>query len=631
MRIHFDQVSETFLLCVEESLDSLINSAFYKINIRRFVSRVEQTTIYLKEELSYIELKKIIALFTDYSVAHGVELIVSPSVSEYISKREMYIESRSKLGVEIKNQDGKLWSRFQEYETVVNHCLERRLREKQMWDSFFMTSMKKSCNFSVPGSGKTSSVYGMFAYLNSIGLVKRVVVICPKNAFAPWIDEFAACFGEKLKLSLFNVHDSELKTAAKRKAAVKYDSGSANLLLFNYESIKGLEHEICRLIDDRTILVFDEVHKVKRIDGEYARAAISIAQNASYVVAMTGTPIPNSYRDIYNLLHILYNEEYRDFFGFTPAGLKNPAKGEQDIINKKLQPFFCRTTKQQLMVPPANTDGLLPVKANNDETDIFRILLKKYKKNKLLLMLRLLQLESDPRMLLTAINLADYQYILEDEVPTDEIDYADYSADLLEIINRCRMSTKTKQCISLVQGLVLQSKPVIVWCIYVKTIQNLANLLSKEGINSKCVYGEIELEERQHILQEFKSGLFDVLITNPNTLAESVSLHTVCHDAIYFEYSFNLVHLLQSKDRIHRLGLPENQYTQFYFLQTMYPVDSGYYSMDQQIYERLKTKEETMLKAIDSQILEQMPTSDEELEIIFSPLDLNDNQASYDG
>ena len=48
-----------------------------------------------------------------------------------------------------------------------------------------------------------------------------------------------------------------------------------------------------------------------------------------------------------------------------------------------------------------------------------------------------------------------------------------------------------------------------------------------------------------------------MLLTNPHTLAESVSLHSVCHDAVYFEYSYNLVHPLQSKDRIHRLGLPK--------------------------------------------------------------------------
>lgn len=90
------------------------------------------------------------------------------------------------------------------------------------------------------------------------------------------------------------------------------------------------------------------------------------------------------------------------------------------------------------------------------------------------------------------------------------------------------------------------------------------------------------MEVRQAILSAFCKGDLDFLITNPHTLAESVSLHSICHDAIYFEYSYNLVHLLQSKDRIHRLGLPSDQYTQYYFLQEMFLTKDGdAYSLDE--------------------------------------------------
>lgn len=622
MQIRIELQGDRSVAFIDEDTATIISSSFFKINIKRYVDSVTPSVIYFKRGLSYIALKRIISAFSSHSMVSGYELYIAPSISEYISARELHLESRSKLGVELKEKDPKLISRFLEYKAVVDTELERKLREKQMWDSFFMTTMRKSSNFSVPGSGKTSAVYGMYAFLKEKGLVSRIVVICPKNAFGPWVDEFSACFGEKQKLRLFNIHAPEYSSAAKKKSAIKYEAGTANLLLFNYECIKSLEREISSLIDDKTILVFDEVHKVKRIDGEYAKSAIAIAKEATYIVAMTGTPIPNSYQDIYNLLHILFHEEYADFFGFTPAGLKNPSVADRDLINRKLQPFFCRTTKQQLQVPPANSDSMIPLKAKEDETAIFRTLLKKHKKNKLLLMLRILQLESDPNQLLSAINLADYQYILEDDAPADEIDYADYSEDMLERIKRCTITSKTQQCLNLINGLVLQKKPIVVWCIYVKTIQNLSRLLKQEGVRVKTVYGEVPLDERQTILQEFKNGEFDVLITNPNTLAESISLHTVCHDAIYFEYSFNLVHLLQSKDRIHRLGLPEGQYTQFYFLETMYPVEDGYYSMDDQIYTRLRDKESTMLKAIDSDMLEQMPTTDEELDMIFAALNL---------
>ena len=110
------------------------------------------------------------------------------------------------------------------------------------------------------------------------------------------------------------------------------------------------------------------------------------------------------------------------------------------------------------------------------------------------------------------------------------------------------------------------------------------------------------------------------MITNPHTLAESVSLHNECHDAIYFEYSYNLVHLLQSKDRIHRLGLPVGQYTQYYYLMDYFKVNGREYSLDRKIYDRLMDKELLMLNAIDHQVLESGASDEEDLQLILGDL-----------
>lgn len=104
------------------------------------------------------------------------------------------------------------------------------------------------------------------------------------------------------------------------------------------------------------------------------------------------------------------------------------------------------------------------------------------------------------------------------------------------------------------------------------------------------------------MIEEFRNGDAQVLISNPNTLGESISLHQTVHDAVYFEYNFNLTFMLQSRDRIHRLGLLENQYTKYYYLMTNGTVaESGY--VDHAIYNRLKEKEEIMLDAIEGDLL----------------------------
>lgn len=605
-----------FLQVPKAEIDSFTLSAFYKISLKRYVSNVEENTIRFKPSLTYLDYKKIISL----CLKKQSDITVSEALSSYIDQKEIYIEQRSRLGAEIKNKDKKLTDKFNNYADVVNGAMIRPLRHQQMWDSFFMCAMQKSANFSVPGSGKTASVLGVYAYLKNKELVKRIVVVCPKNAFGSWIDEFKACFGAKDKLNVFNIHCDNYKTARERRMGLLYESGNANLILVNYESVAGIEDALVNIIKENSLLVFDEVHKVKSVGGEYASHSLKLAEVASYVIAMTGTPIPNSYLDIYNLLHILFPDEYDMFFDFSVPMLRNPSPSEVESVNDKIQSFFCRTTKKQLGVPAANKDTVYISTASDDENRIMQILKMKYRKNKLALLIRLMQLESDPRMLLRSMDIGEFAYLLDDSVETSQIDYADYSDEVKTLIENADKSTKFRKCIDLASELANEGKTIVIWCIFVDSIKRIAHELENHGIKTCCVFGEVPLEERQSLIDDFKNGEIQVLITNPHTLAESVSLHKVCHDAIYFEYSYNLVHLLQSKDRIHRLGLPDGQYTQYHFMELMYHTNDGEWSLDEAVYDRLKEKEQIMYDAIENHALEVMPTSDEDLDLIFKKL-----------
>ncbi len=486
-----------------------------------------------------------------------------------------------------------------------------------------MASVRWSANFSVPGSGKTASVLGEYIFLQSMGKVDRIVVVCPKSAFGSWRMEWLSCFGNCPALRCFCLADPEVSrlTQSQRKSAIVFESGRYNLMLFNYEALGNYVAELGGVVSDRTLLVFDEVHKVKAINGRYASWALSVAKPAKYVTVLTGTPIPNTYRDIYNMLHILYPDDYDSFFGFEPGLLGNPTSWEIAEVNEALRPFFCRTNKNELGVPEPNSDDVYQLEATETESELFNILTAAYSHNHLVFMIRALQLESDPKMLRDAIDSEDLEYVLDQvgENPTD-IDFVNYSDEVPKLIDFCGKSTKMGVCEDLVTRLVNQGKPVIVWCIFVRSINNVVTNLNRMGIPAQAIYGATPQEVREEILEDFRMGLFKVLVTNPHTLAESVSLHQVCHDGVYFEYSYNLVHLLQSKDRIHRLGLPQGQYTQYHFLQTFFETRVGEFSLDEKIYNRLLEKEEAMLEAIDGDYLESGYLDEEDIEIVLGEL-----------
>lgn len=608
---------EQFLLETKpEYIESITRDRGYKLKLKKFVETVTEDTILLKKDVHYRKVNDIITGFQKIFTKLGEELIVDERVDDYINQLESYIDKKYTIGNDIRNQDERYFDKFNEFKSIVNQNMERQLREKQMWDAFFMTFIQKSGNFSVPGSGKTSSVLGMFAYLSAVKDVKRIIMIGPKNAFKSWKDEFDVCFGEKKQR-----HTLDIQNAKNKKIALKYDSGSANLILVNYEALSSITEELSDLIDEHTLLVFDEVHRVKNPEAVSSNHALDIAKNAHYVVALTGTPIPNGYQDINVLLNLLYPNDYNNFFRFSMNVLKNPTEEDIIKINDKIQPFYCRTNKMELNVPAPNEDQIIEVSATSSENRLFEIIYNKHRKSSFELFIRMLQLESDPKMLLNKIDLEAYKKILEyTNEKVEDIEYVDYSNEIKPLINQIGMTTKTRMTVDLVKDLINEGKTVLVWCIFRKSMDNFKTLLDDAGIPAEVISGSVDAMDREEIIERFKSKETKVLITNPHTLAESVSLHKSCHDAVYFEYSFNLVHLLQSKDRIHRLGLKEDDYTQYYFMQNNFVSPDGEFSLDKRIYERLMQKEQLMIDAIENHKLEIMPTEDEDLEWMFEVL-----------
>ena len=85
----------------------------------------------------------------------------------------------------------------------------------------------------------------------------------------------------------------------------------------------------------------------------------------------------------------------------------------------------------------------------------------------------------------------------------------------------------------------------------------------------------------------------NVLIANPAACAESISLHKTCHDALYYDLSYNCAQYLQSLDRIHRVGGSENIIANYHFLQYTDTID-------QTIHRRLIDKAARMYEIIDN-------------------------------
>jgi SNF2 family DNA or RNA helicase len=610
-------------------IDRLIDNYDFKINIQVYVNSIEKDTVRFKTDISYLQMEAIIANLENIGKECRFLFFTSDELRNYIISKNIFIQNRFKLATLIKSRDSLIQDKFMSYSQIVNDEIERTLRLPQMWDSFHMTSLRRGGVFSVPGSGKTSVILSSFAYLSSpkINEVKQLIVFGPLSSFDSWKTEFALTFGSKKALHVLDTHSSDFMTGKEKYKALKFDSDDKNLILINYESLPSLaKTDVFRhLISSRTMLVFDEVHKIKSVNGQRSSAALGLVLNAKYRYVMSGTPLPNSYSDIFVLLNLLFKEEYNQLFTFNLDDLNIADSNSelQSVVNQSIFPLYCRTTKNDLLIPKANPDDISSgrVNANESELALLKAVHRAYHGNSLLLYIRLLQASTNPDLLSKDLKSEDInQFFGVDEEVEPIITNQSFKNSLIthkrdvfsSIGPNFKVNTsKFQRGIEIIKKLVNQNKQVIVWAVFVDTLNKISQELDVHGISNQVICGSVPLKTREEIIRDFKERVFSVIIANPHTIAESISLHSVCHDAVYFEFTFNLTHMLQSRDRIHRLGLADNQETQYFYL-FLDTQDSPYFSIDIKTYDRLKQKETRMLEAIEGNSLSSLHENTEE-------------------
>ncbi|MBC2115484.1 SNF2-related protein [Listeria booriae] len=611
-------MDDKYFFFIDKSDDEVVSKKIFKKNFTYYVDTKREYPFF-RGDLTYRDVEKIIKLAVKRADRLDFNFVVSSRVNDFINNQRYSIEEYRKSGLTLKNQDSRWDAEFLEFTEVIKTEIFRSLKPLQLRSAMYMLTQKRAANFSVPGAGKTAMLLGVFAYLNSKEkeeIIKRILVISPINAFMSWKEEFLAVFESNKKLNVLSIHDKSING---NKFAFENQWSTANLILINYESLPKFQDSILKCIShgSDTMLVYDEVHRIKGINAKRAIAALEIADKVDYRYVLTGTPIPNGYLDIYNFLQILFKNEYSSYFGFEQNMLKSPDSRQIEEINQKLVPYFWRTNKEDLGVPLAEPDKIIAVNPSVQQLRLAEIIYTTAQ-NPLAAWIRMIQLSTNPELINQVINYSDLGFSEDDDIDSESYDQVSFKVrkELEESIHNAVIedisewdltnvvSPKFDAGIKLVMDIIDKYGKVVVWGLFVDTLKKIMYALKQNNINVRVIYGGTPREEREEIIHKFKENTneIQVLVSNPNTLGESVSLHTIVHDAVYFEYNYNLTFMLQSRDRIHRLGLPINQKTRYYYLMTTSERET-YNFIDRKIYDKLAEKERRMKDAIDSQYL----------------------------
>ncbi len=545
---------------------------------------------------------------------------INDEVNEYLVEEEKFSEF-SKKALEIRNNQCDI-NEFKKFEEVLVNCMTNRsLYPLQMLSAYHLAFSQNACNFSVPGAGKTSVVYAAYAYLKSLNeddkkRIDRLLIIGPLSSFGPWEDEYAACFGHaassKRLISGLSLDE---------KKDYLYSFSPAEITLLSYAGVHALQDELSYFLSKhRVMVVLDEAHKIKNTSGGItAESVLKLAEKSKARVVLTGTPAPNGYEDLLNLFKFIWPT--KNVIKFQIGQLRDMSRSDSDprvkMLLDSLEPYFIRVKKSDLGIPPAINNPPIMVQMHDNQRRIYELIEGKYVKDianngdsafgRQIIkarIIRLMQAATNPELL---------KQPLKDFATTEGIDLGlvgEDSSFISEITSAISNETPAKfeKCLELVNSIVGKGEKVIVWACYIKTIEALRDYFDANGIETRILYGATPVasdgmtEEdegyeltREAIIREFHNpnSSFKVIIANPFAVAESISLHKVCHNAIYLERSFNCAHFIQSKDRIHRYGLSSDTVTNYYYLVSADSIDSV-------IDDRLKEKEQRLLDIIES-------------------------------
>lgn len=536
-----------------------------------------------------------------------------------------------------------LVTQFDTFQEVLKETLTRKLYPLQLLSSFHMAFAQNSCNFAVPGAGKTSIVYGAYAFLKSLPKedprhVDKLLVVGPLSSFAPWENEFSECFGYKPN-SFRMSGDSDI--SVKQKLEHLYSPNSPELTLIFHGGVDRFQNDILDFLKrNKTMVVVDEAHRIKNPEGVWGRSVTEISKEAVSRVILTGTPVPNGYQDIFNLYKFIYPFKFKEILKFHYHNLEDmtnnnsPESQRVQELKDNISPYFIRIKKKDLKLPPVE-EKYIPVEMDSHQREIYNFIESQYlphfKENnsatvKDILnrakLIRLRQASTNPSLLSRTLRDS-----LENNELTGEFDpNAIFTTDTDEFINDSEFfnkiikypSVETPKKFRSILSLLLEeifpeNGKVIIWTIFIQNAKELQSYLNQNGIESKLLIGEIPQEEREETIKAFNdpsNNDFKVIIANPFSVAESISLHKGCHNAIYLERDYNCSNFIQSKDRIHRVGLDDNQLTKYFYILSKD-------SIDEVINNRLRLKIERMEEIINDDIpLFQRIDNNDETDII---------------
>lgn len=399
--------------------------------------------------------------------------------------------------------------------------------DHQKLTSEFLTLNRKAFCFNEQGTGKTASVIWATDYLMKLGVVRRVLVICPLSIMkSAWQQDL-------FKFAIHRTCDVAHGSPAQRK---KIFANNAEFVIINFDGVDIVKQDI--LNGGFDIIVVDEASAYKNAQTTRWKTLRDIAAQVKGMWMLTGTPAAQSPIDAFGLAKLINPTNTPKFYGqfrdqvMYKVGMYRwlPKPQSQQIVHTMLQPAI-RFEKDQCLDLPDVTfvERDAPLTAQQ---------MKYYK-----LLKRQMTMSADGEQVTSvnaATNINKLLQISGGAVYTDtreviEFDVSNRLRVIEEVINEA-------------------SHKVLVFVPFTHTIELLNKYLTSAGIPCDVINGQVPVNRRHDIINDFQTTEnIRVLIIQPQAASHGLTL-TAANVIIWYAPMTSVETYLQANARINRPG-----------------------------------------------------------------------------
>ena len=391
----------------------------------------------------------------------------------------------------------------------------------------FLVNNRKAFCFNEQGTGKTASVIWAVDYLMQLGLVKRVLVICPLSIMkSAWQQDL-------FKFAIHRTVSVAYGAAKKRKEIV---NAGNEFVIINFDGVGIVKKEI--MDGEFDLIVVDEASAYKNNKTERWKDLRDLTKVIKGLWMLTGTPAAQSPVDAFGLARLvnptavpLYVSHFKDQVMYKVSDFRwVPRPEAKTIVHKALQPAIRFEKKDCLDLPPVTfVDRDAPL------TPQQLVYYKKLKQEMLI--------EADGEEI-SAVNAAvkinKLLQISGGAVYTDTGEVLEFDvSSRLKVVHEVVEETTNK---------------VLVFVPFTHTIELLEKYLTKHGITSEVINGSVSVNRRTDIVTHFQNNPQPkVLIIQPQAASHGLTL-TAADTIIWYAPCTSVETYLQANARIDRPG-----------------------------------------------------------------------------